>query len=432
MGHHREAQMERADRLGRRDIDLGSSDDGARPVMVHYSQPHRDLRHGLNPHQAGARLLSSGPSLPLDVLSGTPGYINLLDALRGWKLVRELRRRFDRPAAASVKHVNPAGVGLGGGELPNGFLARHFLPDFLADLPLSPLSTACLRARQADRVASYGDLVALSDVVDSETAELLKGVASDGVIAPGFTTEALRVLRGKREGRYLVLAIDPSFEPGASESRTEFGLTLTQHADTCEVPDPHAAKAVSKNRALTDANRDDLLLAMIVAKHTQSNAVVIAMDAQTIGIGAGQQSRISATQLACAKADTYRLQHHPKLSGLCFAAGLSRIEKMNLVDMALRFEDLNAFERQLLADKLLPCFQPLTATERESWLRDGRSICLASDAFIPFRDNIDRAARSNVTHVMQTGGSLRDADVTAAADQHDIVMLHSSVRHFLH
>jgi phosphoribosylaminoimidazolecarboxamide formyltransferase/IMP cyclohydrolase len=396
--------------------------------MVHNSQSHRDLRYGLNPHQAGARLVSPGPALPLDVLSGTPSYINLLDALRGWKLVRELRRRFDRPAAASVKHVNPAGVGLGGGELPDGFLARHFL----ADLPLSPLSTACLRARHADRVSSYGDLVALSDVVDSETAELLKRVASDGVIAPGFTTEALRMLRGKREGRYLVLGIDPSFEPGACESRTEFGLTLTQHGDTCEVPDPRAATTVSKNRALTDANRDDLLLAMIVAKHTQSNAVVIAMDAQTIGIGAGQQSRIAATQLACAKADTYRLQHHPKLSGLCFAAGLSRIEKMNLVDMALRFEELNGFERQLLADKLPSGFQPLTASERESWLCKGRSICLASDAFIPFRDNIDRAARSNVTHVMQTGGSLRDADVTAAADQHGIVMLHSGARHFLH
>lgn len=396
--------------------------------MDHASQSHRALRYGLNPHQAGARLLSPGASSPLDVLSGNPGYINLLDALRGWKLVRELRRRFDRPAAASFKHVNPAGVGLGGGELPAGFLARHFL----GDLALSPLAKAYLRARQADRISSYGDFVALSDVVDVETAEVLRSVASDGVIAPGFSTEALRILRSKREGRYLVLAIDPHFEPGATESRTEFGLTLTQDADTCEVPDPRAAKTVSKASALTDGDRDDLLLAMIVAKHTQSNAVVIATDGQTIGIGAGQQSRISATQLACAKADTYRLQQHPKLSGLSFAPSLSRIEKMNLVDMVLRFEELGVSERQMLADKLPSGFHPLTASERDSWLRKKASICLASDAFIPFRDNIDRAARSNVTHVMQTGGSLRDGDVAAAADEYGMVMLHSGARHFMH
>ena len=208
-------------------------------------------------------------------------------------------------------------------------------------------------------------------------------------------------------------------------------MRLTQDADTSEVPDPRAAKIVSKMSALTDQDRDDLLLAMIVAKHTQSNAVVIAMDAQTIGIGAGQQSRISATQLACAKADAYRLQGHPKLSGLSFAPSLSRIERMNLVDMALRFDELGASERQMLTDKL-PGFYPLTASERDTWLRDTRAICLASDAFIPFRDNIDRAARSHVTHIMQTGGSLRDADVTEAADEYGMVMLHSGARHFLH
>ena len=332
-----------------------------------------------------------------------------------------------RPAAASFKHVNPAGAGLGGGQLPDGFLTRHFF----GELALSPLATAYLRARQADRLSSYGDIVALSDMVDVATAEVLRRVASDGVIAPGFTPEALRILRSKREGRYLVLAIDPNFEPGATESRTEFGLTLTQDADTCEVPDPRTAKTVSNNHVLSDEDRDDLLLAMIVAKHTQSNAVVIAMDGQTIGIGAGQQSRISATQLACAKADAYRLQQHPKLSGLSFAPNLSRIEKMNLADMALRFGERGASERQMLADRL-PGFHPLTPSEREAWLRETRSICLASDAFIPFRDNIDRAARSRVTHIMQTGGSLRDGDVTAAADDYGMVMLHSGARHFLH
>jgi phosphoribosylaminoimidazolecarboxamide formyltransferase/IMP cyclohydrolase len=396
--------------------------------MVYNSKSYRDLRYGLNPHQAGARLVSPGASPPLDVLSGNPGYINLLDALRGWKLVRELRRRFDRPAAASFKHVNPAGVGLGGGVLPDGFLAQHFF----GNLALSPLATAYLRARQADRISSYGDFVALSDVVDVETAEVLKSVASDGVIAPGFTTEALTILRRKREGRYLVLTIDPDFEPCETESRTEFGLTMMQDVDTCDVPDPRCAKTVSKNRMLTDGNLEDLLLAMIVAKHTQSNAVVIAMEGQTIGIGAGQQSHISATQLACAKADMFRLQQHPRMSDLSFTPEVSRIEKMNLVDMLLRLDELNASERQMLAEKLPSGFQPLTATERETWLRGRRSICLASDAFIPFRDNIDRAARSGVTHVVQTGGSRRDIDVTAAADEYEMVMLHSGMRLFLH
>lgn len=256
--------------------------------MVHDLKSQRSLRYGLNPHQAGAQIISHGASSPLEVLSGNPGFINLLDALRAWKLVRELRRRFNRPAAASFKHVNPAGVGLGGGDLPEGFMARHFF----GDLALSPLATAYLRARQGDRISSYGDFVALSDMVDIETAEVLKSVASDGVIAPSFTPEALTILRRKREGRYLVLAIDPVFEPGKIESRTEFGLTMTQDADTSDVPDPRIARLVSKNGALTDSDREDLLLAMIVARHTQSNAVVIAMDGQTIGIGAGQQSRI--------------------------------------------------------------------------------------------------------------------------------------------
>lgn len=388
----------------------------------------RALRYGLNPHQSGAHVISPNEPSPLDVLSGNPGYINILDALRGWKLVRELSQRFNRPAAASFKHVNPAGVGLGGGDLPDDFMATHFL----GNLTLSPLATAYLRARHGDRISSYGDFVALSEEVDIETAEVLKGVASDGVIAPGYTPEALAILRRKREGRYLVLAIDPSFEPGKVESRTEFGLTMTQDADIGDVPDPYAAKVVSQNRVLTDGNRDDLLLAMIVAKHTQSNAVVIAKDGQTIGIGAGQQSRISATRLACEKADTYRLLTHPKVSSLSFAPEVGRIEKMNLMDMLLRFEELSAVERQMLIDRLPSGFHPLTAVERETWLRRGQSLCLASDAFIPFRDNIDRATRSNVTHIMQTGGSLRDADVTAAADEHAIVLLHSGMRHFLH
>jgi phosphoribosylaminoimidazolecarboxamide formyltransferase/IMP cyclohydrolase len=292
--------------------------------MVRLRNSRRALRHGLNPHQAVAQLISPRASCPLDILSGNPGFINILDALRGWSLVRELRARFNRPSATSFKHVNPAGVALGGGDLPEGFMAAHFF----RDMALSPLARAYLRARQGDRISSYGDFVALSDVVDLETAEVLKAVASDGVIAPGFTPEALTILRRKREGRYLVLAIDPSFEPSKVERRTEFGLTLTQDVDTCPVPAPRAANVVSQHDALTDGDCEDLLLAMIVAKHTQSNAVVIAMNGQTIGIGAGQQSRISATRLACAKADTHRLLEHPRVLDLSFAAGIGRTEEL--------------------------------------------------------------------------------------------------------
>lgn len=396
--------------------------------MVHNPSSRRALRYGLNPHQAGAQLISRDASSPLAILSGNPGFINLLDALRGWKLVRELQRRFGQPSAASFKHVNPAGVALGSNVLPEEFMASHFL----GDLAISPLATAYLRARHGDRIATYGDFVALSDNVDIETAETLRRFVSDGVIAPGYTPEALTLLRRKRDGRYLVLAIDPAFEPDETESRTEFGLTMVQDTDNSDVPDLGTAKVVSKNRELTDDKRNDLLLAMIVARHTQSNAVVVVMDGQTIGIGAGQQSRISATRLACAKADAYRLLGHPKVFHLSFAPNIGRIERMNLVDMFLRFDGLSGTERRILAEKLPSGFDPLTPAEREAWLRGRHSLCLASDAFIPFRDNVDRAAGSSVTHIVQTGGSLRDAEVTAAADEHGIVMLHSGARYFLH
>jgi AICAR transformylase/IMP cyclohydrolase PurH len=385
------------------------------------------LRYGLNPHQAFAELRSERPS-PIRVLSGSPGYINFLDALRGWKLVRELRQRFARPAAASFKHVNPAGVGLGAQNLDETFRRAHFLPSW----ELSPLAVAYLRARQADRIASYGDFIALSDHVDLATARIIKSVASDGVIAPGIDADALALLREKRDGRFIVLAIDPTYEPEGVEVRDEFGLTLVQDRDASDAPLLSASQIVTAARNLPPSAADDLTLAMIVARHTQSNAVVLAANGATVGIGAGQQSRILATRIACEKAEASLLQDHPGILALQFRQGLGRIEKMNAVELLLRFEMLAPIEQAAVRDRLTADFAPLSREEKAAWIATKRSLCMASDAAIPFRDNIDRAALAGVTHVVQTGGSKRDADIAAAADQHGMVVLHTGVRHFLH
>jgi phosphoribosylaminoimidazolecarboxamide formyltransferase / IMP cyclohydrolase len=386
------------------------------------------LCYGLNPHQAEAELRFSGTSAPIQILCGAPSYINLLDALRGWRLVRELRHRFNEPAAASFKHVNPAGVALGCELLTDTERHAHFL----VDAPQSPLAVAYIRARQADRISSYGDFAALSDVVDAETANVLKTVASDGAVAPGFTPEALSILTGKRDGRYLLLAVRPDYEPRGPEIRDEFGFALVQDRDTSEVPDPTAARVVTKRSTLQSSEARSLLLGMIVAKHAISNAVVLTRGHQTIGIGAGQQSRISATRIACAKAEAYLLYDHPKILDIPFRPGINRIEKMNAVEMFLRFDELGREERAILCKQVQRGASVLTAVERAEWLRKNRPICLASDGAIPFRDNIDRATQSGVTHVAQPGGSIRDQQVTSAADQYGMIMIHTGQRHFLH
>ena len=385
------------------------------------------LRYGLNPHQAFAELRTE-PASPIKVLSGSPGYINFLDALRGWRLVRELRRRFARPAAASFKHVNPAGAGLGAETLDETFFRAHFLPDW----PLSPLAVAYLRARQADRIASYGDFIALSDDIDLATARIIKSVASDGVIAPGCGADALALLREKRDGRFIVMTIDPAYTPEGIETRDEFGLTLVQDRDMSDAPALSASHIVGASKHVSAAAIDDLTLAMIVARHTQSNAVVLATNGQTVGIGAGQQSRILATRIACEKAESSLLQDHPEILALQFRPGLGRIEKMNAVELLLRFGTLAPIEQAAVREQLTADFAPLSREEKAAWIATKRGLSLASDAAIPFRDNIDRAALAGVSHVVQSGGSKRDADIAAAADQHGIVMLHTGVRHFLH
>jgi phosphoribosylaminoimidazolecarboxamide formyltransferase/IMP cyclohydrolase/phosphoribosylaminoimidazolecarboxamide formyltransferase len=324
--------------------------------------------------------------------------------------------------------VNPAGVGLGTGFLDDNYKRAHFLPNWA----LSPLAIAYIRARQADRISSYGDFIALSDPVDAATALVIKGVASDGVIAPGYDLEALSILREKRAGRFLVLSIDSGYEPKGVEARDEFGLTLVQDRDFSDVPDVSVAQIVTSNSSLHNDAAEGLLLAMIVAKHTQSNAVAVVADGHTIGIGAGQQSRIAATRIACDKAEAYLLYDHPKILDLKFQPSLSRVEKMNTVELLLRFDTLGAEERMAITARLRTTFEPLSREEKASWLKGKGLRCLASDAAIPFRDNIDRAASAGVTHIVQTGGSKRDSEVTSAANQHGIVMLHTGARHFLH
>jgi phosphoribosylaminoimidazolecarboxamide formyltransferase/IMP cyclohydrolase len=395
--------------------------------MDNDSQTSLRLRYGLNPQQPFAELTGGG-KLPISVKSGQPGYINLLDGLRGWRLVRELRKRFAQPAAASLKHVNPAGAGLGDAFLDEAYRRAHFLPEW----SLWPLAIAYIRARQADRIASYGDFIALSDPIDLETALVIKNVASDGVIAPGCEAQALSVLRSKRNGRFIVLTIDPDYEPKGIEVRDEFGLRLVQDRDTADAPRLSSSLAVTADAGLSAIDADQLSLAMIVARHTQSNAVVLAAHGQTVGIGAGQQSRILSTRIACEKAETCLLYDHPRMLDLQFREGLGRIEKMNVVEMLLRFDTLGVVEQDAANRCLKRAFTPLSSDEKTAWIRRKRGLCLASDAAIPFRDNIDRAASAGVTHVVQSGGSRRDADVTAAADQYGMVMLHTGVRHFLH
>lgn len=384
------------------------------------------LRYGCNPHQAPARVQVHGGSLPFRVLNGSPGYINLLDALNAWQLVRELRRTLGLPAAASFKHVSPAGAAV---AVPMSDAVRRAA--FADDLQLSPLATAYARARGADRLSSFGDFAALSDAVDVPTAALLKREVSDGVIAPGYAPAALDLLRSKRGGGYCVIEIDPAWEAPEIETRQVFGVTFEQRRNAV-VPGPeHLARVVTRNQVIPDAARRDLILALVTLKYTQSNSVCFAADGQAIGIGAGQQSRVHCTRLAAAKADRWFLRQHPTVLDLPFRRDLGRPERNNAVDLFLE-EGLSPAEERAW----LECFEKaparLTSAERRAWLSAQQDVSFASDAFLPFRDNIDRAAQSGVRYVSQPGGSVRDDDVIAAADEYGMAMAFSGLRLFHH
>jgi len=383
------------------------------------------LRYGMNPHQTEAKLFHDGP-LPIKVLNGNPGYINLLDALNGFQLVRELRRATGLPAAASFKHVSPAGAAVYAPLSPE--LAKAY---FVDDLELSPLAVAYARARGADRMSSFGDAAALSDIVDVSTARLLKREVSDLVVAPGYDEEALRLLKTKKNGNYLILQIDPDYVPDPLEIRTVFGLKLQQRRNDAVIDESALSNIVTRNKVLPDEAKRDLLIALITLKYTQSNSVCFALGGQTIGIGAGQQSRIHCTRLAGDKADRWYLRQHPIALGMKFREGLSRAEQNNAIDLWLE-DELTPVEMESWKSCFAEVPPRLTPEEKREWLKGLAGVSYGSDAFLPFRDNLDRASRSGVKYVVQAGSSVRDEEVIKAADEYGMVMAYSGVRLFHH
>jgi phosphoribosylaminoimidazolecarboxamide formyltransferase/IMP cyclohydrolase len=389
-------------------------------------QSELTLRYGLNPHQVPARVYMKQGTLPFTVLSGAPGYINLLDALNSWQLVRELRLALDLPAATSFKHVSPAGTGV---ATPlNQALRQAYEVD---DLELSPLATAYARARGADRLCSFGDFAALSDVVDVATARILSREVSDGVIAPGYEPQALEILRKKKQGKYLVLQIDPTFEPAELEQREVFGVTFEQKRNVLLADAKLLTQIPTANKQLTDEARRDLIIALITLKYTQSNSICFTLDGQSIGIGAGQQSRIHCTRLAASKAENWHLRQHPRVLALPWKKSVKRPDKANAIDLYLR-DDLTSAEEHEWRQAFATVPQRLSATEKQDWLEELHGVTLGSDGFIPFRDTIDCAARYGVTYVVQPGGSMRDEDVVKACDDYGMLMAMAGVRLFHH
>ena len=384
------------------------------------------LKYGLNPHQRPARLTLPAAS-PLRVLNGTPGYVNIIDALGAWRLARELKRATGLAGAASFKHASPAGAAIAA-DLDETYLASQFL----TGKAFSPAAAAYVRARGGDRMCSFGDAAAVSEVVDRSLANVLRREVSDLIIAPGYDPDALEILSAKKGGGYLVLEIDPDFEPPELEQRTLYGLQLEQPRNDAAITRDTFSNIVTGNRDIPDAALDSLVVATIALKHTQSNSVCVAYEGQVIGMGAGQQSRIHCTRLACDKADKWFLQQHPRTLDLPFREGLKRTAKTNLVDQYLLWDQLSEIEVTRMLGDLEERPDPISSEERKAFISRHDGICLSSDAFIPFRDNIDRASRSNVRYVAQTGGSTADKGVTEAADEYGMVMAHTGLRLFLH
>ena len=384
------------------------------------------LRYGVNPHQAPARAFITEGRLPFKVLSGAPGYINLLDALNSWQLVREMKELTGLPSAASFKHVSPAGAAAGVPLSPE--LAESC---FVKVEELSPLAVAYVRARGADRLASFGDWIALSDIVDESTARVISREVSDGCIAPGYEPAALKLLQAKKNGTYPVLEMDSSFGPPELEDKQVFGVTLEQTRNSAAITPALLDKVVTVKQRIPDEARTNMLVATLALKYTQSNSVCVAYDGQVIGMGAGQQSRIACTRIACAKADKWLLRLHPRVRALDFKKGASRTEKANAIDLYLE-EDATQAEIAAWRLNFSTVPVPLTREEKQEWLVRFDNVALSSDAFIPFRDNIDRAARSGVRYVVQTGGSSRDEGIVRAADEYGMVMVFTGLRLFHH
>ncbi len=384
------------------------------------------LRYGMNPHQQPARIYVNQGALPIQMLNGAPGFINLLDALNSWQLVRELKRALNLPAAASFKHVSPAGAAVG---VPlNDTLKQAY---FVESEELSPLAAAYARARGADRISSFGDWAALSDVVDAPTAQLLKHEVSDGVIAPGYEPEALEILQDKKKGGYRIIQVDPDYEPPEMEQRELFGLTLAQKRNDALPTYGDLVDVVTAVQTIPDAAKRDMIVALLTLKYTQSNSVCYALDGQVIGVGAGQQSRIHCTRLAGSKADTWFLRQHPRVLNLPFREKIGRTERDNAIDQFL-LDHLTPAEEAVWEKSFAAPPQRLTAVEKRAWLDQLSGVTLGSDAFFPFRDSIDRAQQSGVSYVVQPGGSVRDDAVIEACDEYGMAMVMTGERLFHH
>ena len=393
------------------------------------SEKEIQLKYGCNPNQKPSRIyMEDGSDLPVTVLNGRPGYINFLDAFNGWQLVKELKEATGLPAATSFKHVSPAGAAVG--RPLSDTLAKIYWVDDLGEL--SPLACAYARARGADRMSSFGDFIALSDVCDECTARLIKREVSDGVIAPGYTEEALKLLVSKKNGNYNVLQIDEAYRPDPIEKKQVYGITFEQGRNELDVNHGLLDNIVTVNKEIPDAARDDMKIALIVLKYTQSNSVCYVKDGQAIGIGAGQQSRIHCTRLAGSKADNWFLRQSPQVMGLQFVDGLGRANRDNAIDVYMgdEYEDILAEGVWQQTFKVKP--PVFTREEKKAWLSKLQDVTLGSDAFFPFSDNIERAHKSGVKYIAQPGGSVRDEDVIACADKYGMAMAFTGIRLFHH
>ena len=388
------------------------------------------LKYGCNPNQKPSRIYMEDGELPLKVINGRPGYINFLDALNSWQLVKELKAATGMPAAASFKHVSPAGAAIGL-PLSDTLKKIYFVDD--VKLPLSPLACAYARARGADRMCSYGDFVALSDVCDAVTATLLKREVSDGVIAPGYTDEAIEILKDKRKGTYNVIQIDPDYTPAPIEHKQVFGITFEQGRNEVKLDDPSLFDNIpTKNKIFPDEAKRDLIIALITLKYTQSNSVCYVKDGQAIGIGAGQQSRIHCTRLAGSKADTWWLRQCPKVMNLPFKPGIRRADRDNTIDVYVSEEHDDILREGVWQQFFTEKPAVLTREEKREWIAKNNHVALGSDAFFPFGDNIERAHKSGVQYIAQAGGSIRDDNVIETCDKYGIAMAFTGVRLFHH
>ena len=388
------------------------------------------LKYGTNPNQKPARIfMADGSDLPVTILNGKPGYINFLDAFNSYQLVRDLKKALGQPAAASFKHVSPAGAAIG---LPLDETLRKMY-HISAEAELSPLACAYARARGADRMSSFGDWIALSDVCDLATAKLIQHEVSDGIIAPGYDADALEVLKSKKKGNYNIVAIDPDYIPAPLERRTVFGVTFEQGRQDLEISvDTMLQNFVTENKTVTDAQKRDLIMSLIVLKYTQSNSVCYVKDGQAIGVGAGQQSRIHCTRLAGQKADNWYLRQHPKVLGLQFVDNIRRPDRDNAIDIYTsdEYEDVLADGVWQNTFKVRP--EVLTPEEKKAWIATQAGVTVGSDAFFPFGDNIERAHRSGVEYIAQPGGSIRDDNVIDTCNKYGIAMAFTGIRLFHH